>query len=275
MILEDLKLNNKIKVVDVGAAAIAEEPIYKNLVDSKIADLIAIDGDIRQKQKILNSYNGNVSVINEFISDGKDHNLYLCTKESGMTSLLKPDNNALSFFNGFDKFGEVIKTEKIKTKTLDNLENIGSIDFLKIDAQGSELNIISNGTKSLKNCLGLQLEVSYFCLYENQPSFGEIDVYLRGQGYIPHQFLKVKRWSIKPTIFNNNFRIPGNQLLESDIIYIKNPLKLNKIQDEELKKFALLSHHCFKSFDLCVYLILELEKRNLIEKNSHLEYLKN
>ena len=32
MILEDLKLNNKIKVVDVGAAAIAEEPIYKNLV---------------------------------------------------------------------------------------------------------------------------------------------------------------------------------------------------------------------------------------------------
>ena len=87
--------------------------------------------------------------------------------------------------------------------------------------------------------------------------------------------MKVKRWSIKPTIFNNNFRIPGNQLLESDIIYIKNPLKLNKIQDEELKKFALLSHHCFKSFDLCVYLILELEKRNLIEKNSHLEYLKN
>ena len=67
MILEDLKLKNKIKVVDVGAAAIAEEPIYKNLVDSKIADLIAIDGDIRQKQKILNSYNGNVSVINEFI----------------------------------------------------------------------------------------------------------------------------------------------------------------------------------------------------------------
>ena len=273
MILEDLKLNNKIKVVDVGAAAIAEEPIYKNLVDSKIADLIAIDGDIRQKQKILNSYNGNVSVINEFISDGKDHNLYLCTKESGMTSLLKPDNNALSFFNGFSKFGEVIKTEKIKTKKLDNLENIGSIDFLKIDAQGSELNIISNGKKSLKNCLGLQLEVSYFCLYENQPSFGEIDVYLRGQGYIPHQFLKVKRWSIKPTIFNHNFRVPGNQLLESDIIYIKNPLKLNKIQDEELKKFAFLSHHCFKSVDLCVYLILELEKRNLIEKNSHLEYL--
>ena len=275
MILEDLKLNNKINVVDVGAAAIAEMPIYKSLVDSKIADLIAIDGDIRQKQNIINLYNGNVCVINEFISDGKDHNLYLCSKESGMTSLLKPDIKALSFFNGFDKFGEVIKTDKIKTKKLDSLENIGSIDFLKIDAQGSELNIICNGEESLKKCLGLQLEVSYFCLYENQPSFGEIDVYLRGKGYIPHQFLKVKRWSVKPTIFNNNFRVPGNQLLESDIIYIKNPLNLNKIQDEELKKFALLSHHCFKSIDLCVYLILELEKRKLIEKNSHLEYLKN
>ena len=103
-----------------------------------------------------------------------------------MTSLLKPDINALTFFNGFQIFGEVIKTEKINTKKLDSLENIGSIDFLKVDAQGSELNIIRNGEKSLKNCLGMQLEVSYVCLYENQPSFGEIDVYLRGKGYIPH-----------------------------------------------------------------------------------------
>ena len=275
MILDDLKLNQKIKVVDIGAAAIAETPVYKSLVDLEIADLIAIDGDIRQKQSIISLYNEKVSVISEFISDGKEHNLYLCAKESGMTSLLKPDINALTFFNGFQIFGEVIKTEKINTKKLDSLENIGSIDFLKVDAQGSELNIISNGEKSLKNCLGMQLEVSYVCLYENQPSFGEIDVYLRGKGYIPHQFLKIKRWSIKPTIFNNNFRIPGNQLLESDIIYIKNPLNLTNFHDEELKKFVLLSHYCFKSIDLCVHLILELEKRNLIEKNSHLEYLKN
>ena len=61
--------------------------------------------------------------------------------------------------------------------------------------------------------------MSYFSLYEGQPTFGEVDVYMRSIGYVPHQFLQVKRWSIAPTIFNGNFEKPGNQLLES-ILYI-------------------------------------------------------
>ena len=36
MILDDLKLNQKIKVVDIGAAAIAETPVYKSLVDLEL-----------------------------------------------------------------------------------------------------------------------------------------------------------------------------------------------------------------------------------------------
>ena len=112
MILDDLKLNQKIKVVDIGAAAIAETPVYKSLVDLEIADLIAIDGDIRQKQSILSLYNEKVSVISEFISDGKEHYLYLCAKESGMTSLLKPDINSLTFFNGFKYLEKLLKLKK-------------------------------------------------------------------------------------------------------------------------------------------------------------------
>ena len=61
-----------------------------------------------------------------------------------------------------------------------------------MDVQGAELGIFKNGSKALRNCLAMQLEVSYFSLYEDQPSFGEVDVYMRTIGFVPHQF-----WTLK------------------------------------------------------------------------------
>jgi hypothetical protein len=192
-----------------------------------------------------------------------------------MTSLFKPNEKVLNFFNGFANFGKVEKIEKIKTKKLDDIKNLPLIDFTKLDIQGSELTVLKNGVKKLKNCLAIQLEVSFVCLYENQPSFGEVDLWMRSNGYLPHSFLDIKKWSISPTIFNNNFRYPGNQLLESDIIYIKDPFKLELLSDVQLKKFILISHYAFKSIDLTVYLILELEKRNILTKNTFKNYMNN
>jgi len=199
----------------------------------------------------------------------------LCKPESGMTSLLKPKKEALAFFNGFSKIGEVEKIEEIQTTRLDNIENLNFIDFLKMDVQGAELEILKNGREKLKNCLAMQLEVSYFALYENQPSFGDIDVYMRKIGYVPHRFLKVKRWSIAPTIFANNFRRPGNQLLESDIIYVKDPLSISEATDVQLQKLVVLAHYAFESIDYCIYLLIEMERRKLIEEDSHKLYIQN
>ena len=110
-----------------------------------------------------------------------------------------------------------------------------------------------------------------FDIYET----GEIDLWMRSQGFVPHCFLDVKRWSVYPTIFNNNVRTPGNQLLESDIVYIKDPLKLNLLNEDQLKKIAIISHYCFQSVDLSGFIFLELEKRNIVPKDSYKQYILN
>ena len=277
MLIFDLfNLDDKIEIMDVGASVITEVPIYKVLIDKEIALLTAFDGDARQIAKIENAYGkGFVTVLNYFLFDGDKHDVYLCSPASGMSSLFKPKAQALSFFNGFSKFGEVQSIENIQTTRLNDIENIKSPDFLKMDVQGAELEIIKNGTNKLEDCLAIQLEVSYFNLYEKQPSFGEVDVYLRELGFVPHMFLDVKRWAIAPTIFKGNFRVPGNQLLESDIVYIKNPLSLAELSVIQLKKLAILAHYSFKSFDFCVRLIIELEKRGVCDAESHKQYLLN
>lgn len=271
----DFQLAENIQIMDVGASAIAEVPIYKVLLDLNAARLNAFEGDERQIEGIKNAYGSKVDIFKEFLFDGSEQTLYLCSGPSGMTSLFKPKEDALNFFNGFDNFGKVERLEKVQTRRMDSIEKLPQIDFIKMDIQGAELTVLKNGSEKLSNCLAAQLEVSWVCLYENQPTFGDIDVWMRSQGFVPHKFTEVKRWSIAPTVFADNFRVPGNQLLESDIIYIKDPLKLQLLSDLQLKKLAVLSHFCFESIDLCVFVLRELERRNSIEADSHLIYLKS
>lgn len=268
-----LKIDSPIQIMDVGASAIAETPVYKTLIERNWGQLNAFEGDERQIEKIYATYGPHTIIYRQFLFDGTDQTIYLASAPSGMTSLLKPKLAALQFFNGFEQFGQIFSTESVQTKRLDDIEKLPLIDFVKMDIQGAELTVLKNGTEKLKDCLVIQLEVSWICLYENQPTFGEVDVWMRSQGFEPHKLIDLKRWSIAPTIFNNNFRVPGNQLLESDIVYIRDPLNLDVLSDKQISKLAVIAHFSLKSFDLCVHLLRTLEQRGSLEKGVHRQYL--
>jgi len=268
-----VQINETINIADIGASAIAETPVYKELITKGLGHLFAFDGDERHITKLLKLYGSNATVLNYFLGDGKEHTAYICNEESGMTSLLKPSKKALEFFNGFTQFGEVIKEEKVNTHKLNGISEIDNIHFIKIDVQGSELNVLENGIKKLSDCVAIQLEISFICLYENQPTFGDIDVWMRKQGFAPHSFLDVKRWAIAPTIRDNNFRIPFNQLLEADIVYIKDPLNLEDFLPDQLKMLGVIADNFFKSPDLTVHCLRELISRGEIDKKIVQDYL--
>jgi FkbM family methyltransferase len=254
-------LQTRLEVMDIGAACIAEVPIYKRLMDRGLAHLHAFEGDERQVAKIKQTYGEHVTVYPVFLFDGSKQTVYIAAEASGMTSLLPPRIQAQKFFNGFEKFGQVLSTELLDTHRLDDVPGVPCVDFLKMDIQGAELTVLKNGGSVLQQCVAIQLEVSFVALYESQPTFGEVDMWMRSKGFMPHCFLDVKRWSIAPTIRNNNFRSPFNQLLEADIVYIRDPLTASSWSDEQLRKLILIAHDCFASTDLAIFLLLELERR--------------
>ena len=77
----------------------------------------------------------------------------------------------------------VEKKEVIDATTLDNLYHqsiIRELDFLKIDVQGSELDILHGGRDIINdNILGIQIEAEFKQLYKSQPLFAEIDSDIR------------------------------------------------------------------------------------------------
>jgi hypothetical protein len=249
-LLDELQLPDAIQVMDVGASAINEVPVYKTLLEHDAAHLHAFEGDDRQIAGIEAAYGVRATIHRDFLFDGEERTLFLTSGPSGMTSLLNPRIPALRFFNGFEFFGRVERTMRVQTRRLDDIAAVPPLD-----------------------CVAVQLEVSFIGLYENQPPFGEVDMWMRSQGFAPHCFVDVKRWSIAPTVFMNNFRVPGNQLLEGDMVYVKDPLRLSELSVAQLKKLAALAHYCFRSYDLCVFVLMELERRSSIPASAHQRYL--
>ncbi|MFT3673074.1 FkbM family methyltransferase [Aestuariivirga sp.] len=274
-ILDVIRPSEKIQIMDVGASAINEQPVYKVLLDNDLAHLNAFEGDDRQIEGIRQAFGDKATVFREFLYDGRDATVYFTTPASGMTSLLQPNPKTLKFFNGFEIFGRVERTATIPTRRMDDIEGLPNVEFIKMDIQGAELTVLQNGRERLRDCLAIQLEVSFVNLYHGQPSFGEVDVWMRSQGMIPHRFLGIKPWVIAPTVFNNNFRIPGNQLMEADVVYMKDPRELKSFTDTQIRKAILLAHFCFGSIDLVVHFILELERRGNVPAETHRHYMQS
>ena len=70
---------------------------------------------------------------------------------------------------------------EIDTITLDYFieqNNIGKIDFVKIDVQGAELDIFQGGFNTLKNVLKIVTEVEFIHHYIDQPLFGDVCKFL-------------------------------------------------------------------------------------------------
>ncbi len=268
-----LDFTGTVQVADIGAAFIAEVPPYKPLIDRGIGFLNAFDADQRQHEKIREAFGGRVKVFSNIVGDGRDAQLRLASPASGMSSLLEPHAENLAFFNGFSSFGKIYSTETVNTSRLDDIAGLPKLDFLKMDIQGSEMAVLMNGAAKLSGCVAIQLEISFVPLYRGQPCFGEVDVWMSEQNFIPHAMTDLKRWSISPLIRDNNFRVPFNQLLEGDIVYFRDPISAQSLSVEQIKKLALVAHYSYASPDMAVHLLKILVNHKAIEADAVQRYL--
>lgn len=271
--LIDLLMPQRVtEIVDIGANPVDGEPPYAPML--KYGGVCRVTGFEPQEvalQKLIDTKSNQERYLPYVVGDGSERILNVCFAE-GMTSLFRPDKKVLEIFPPFESWGKVISQQKVLTKKLDSIAEIGELDYLKIDIQGGELDVFRNGRSKLKKTVLIQTEVSFIPLYEDQPTFSDIDIELRSQGFIPHFFPTLKNWMISPLVINNDPRIPLNQLIEADIVYVKDFTKPESISNEQLKHLALISHICYGSFDLSMRCIAILEQRGAIKAGSMIRY---
>jgi hypothetical protein len=100
---------------------------------------------------------------------------------------MNPDNptsTGVSIYKENSNFFERATTLEIPMYRLDSLvpaeENF---DFLKIDVQGAEIDVLEGTTRLIPSIKWIFLEVSFINYNEGAPLFDEVYMYLRNLGY--------------------------------------------------------------------------------------------
>ncbi len=83
--------------------------------------------------------------------------------------------------------------------------------FVKIDTQGTELQVLAGAGDRLSRVRGLQVELSLVPLYDGQPLLEQVVAAVRGMGYVPT--------AMEPDFFDPS----TGELLQADGIFVRRP----------------------------------------------------
>ena len=252
-------INNETPLVicDIGASSVDPTPFIDELLKNVDCFLYGFEPNEEEFKKL--NQTDKKKYFNYAVGNGQIENLNICSS-SGMTSILEPDFEYLKLFYGFSDWAKIIKKVKVQTKKLDDVNLDKKIDFLKIDVQGYEYEVIKNGNNTIKDCLIVQLETSPIPLYKNEKSFAHICLQLENLGFQLHSFNKINTRCFKPVVLQNNIYSGLNHLFQLDCVFIKKLNLLDNLDLEGLKKIALILFYSFGSYDLVDYIVSKISK---------------
>jgi hypothetical protein len=161
----------------------------------------------------------------------------------------------------------------VTTRRLDDVAEIAHMDFLKMYVQGGERDVLAHAKAKLKDAVTIQTEVSFVPLYKNQPPFGEIDLTLRELGFLPHCVTGTKIWPLSPMVVGSEPNRGIRQLLETDMVYVRDISRKDNMSAEQWKHLALVAHHCYGSYDLALKAIISLMELGAVPADASKRYL--
>jgi FkbM family methyltransferase len=232
-------MKEKIRLIDVGTRGGIHprwKPFYETL------EVMAFEPNA-QECAALNSgrYPYSVRFIPAALGagDGQRATLFICRKP-GCSSVLRP-NIELCGIYPFGKYMEVVDEHPVTLQRMDTVCGDFQPDVLKVDTQGTELDVLRGAGRLLDNALAVELEVGFVQLYLGQPLFADVDCFMRQQGFTLRG-LRRTYWRAKA----NHVHSDGGQIMHGDALY----LRLDRINCQ--KGHAILS--AYRQYDLLAYL---------------------
>lgn len=149
------------------------------------------------------------------------------SRRPGATSTLEPNPAVLDQF-GADNWSELVDiVERVAVPAVTLAEFAGAaglrhIDFLKLDTQGNELDILKSAGTFLNQVGVIKTEVEFLQMYRDQPLFDQVAAYLHDHGF---ELVDIE---ISPSCrrFHRFDRLPptGYRLVWADLIMVRRPL---------------------------------------------------
>ena len=169
-------------VIHIGAH-FGEEA--KDYIDNGITEMVFFE-PLSESLKVLEenlSYianDANVMIYPVALgNETKDVEMYVSNRDRMCSSILKPKVVLEQYPDiTFDE------RETVEMMRLDDTElEFDKFNFLNIDVQGYELEVLKGGAKTLENIDYIYTEINRAEVYENTPHVDELDTYLKPYGF--------------------------------------------------------------------------------------------
>jgi len=212
----------------------------------------------------LNAAKGpNETYLSHVVGDGGEAvlNIY---RGSGFASCFPIDESSVRLISGMERYARKVDEVRLRSVRLDDCDAVDSIDFLKIDVQGSELAVIRNGREKLRDAVAIQTEVRFLPLYEGEPGFGELDLELQDQGFLLHELIGMKPFRLNSRFASRVRRRDRRQLIDGDAIYVRDLRSIDDWTDRQVAVLALLALSAFRDIDLALFVLESLEARGVV-----------
>ena len=257
--------NTDLNILDIGATGGIQNKwkLIKNVLNVTLVEPNVTDELKENSFKTLN-------IIRKifYSKPNKTQKLFI-TKYHLCSSLYKPNYSYLSKFKGktdffsLDSF-EIVKEIDLETTTVDSSFEKKTLDFIKIDAEGSHLDILEGSSKKLDEILGLEIECEFFHIREKNHLYSEVIDYLKKFNFEFIDFLSIIRWE------RHKFRDTGQPQL-ADLFFLKNPdsvindFNSNVISEKILLKYIIILS-IYNRSDL-LNLVISKVNKDFVKKN--------
>jgi FkbM family methyltransferase len=244
-----------IRIVDIGAMSLGEgrDP-YEALTQNGPTRIVGFEPVAAECEKLKALHGERRTYLPYAVGDGQRRVFHTCNFPM-TSSLYEPNTALLDKFQNLENLVRVVERSEIETRRLDDIPEVAETDYLKVDVQGAEADVLAHATHVLKNTLVVHTEVEFVPIYREQPLFADVDAILRRHGFLFHRFASISGRMFKPLLNKTNVNAMGSQWLWADAVYVRDFMQLAALTAEQLLKLAIILHTLYQSFDLCAFVL--------------------
>jgi len=177
--------------------------------------------DAEEYQRLSTASAKGFSYFHTAVGGRDERRTLYVTRNPACSSLLRPNLALYGRFKDCAPEFEVVEEKPIDVVSLDSFlagAGVHVVDFLDLDTQGSELEILDGAQSFLeKSVVALKCEVEFAPLYEGQPLFGDVDRCLRKFGFM---LFDLSRSRYRRANFPA-YALTRGQLLWGDALYLR------------------------------------------------------
>ena len=255
-LFRDIIGENPIVLVDVGArggVARKWQPLKRSI------KVIGFEPDANECQRLNKATRKNDVFFPVALFNKKGRINLNLTRKLSCSSIFEPNYALVERFLDSENY-DVTSSIEIPCDTMDGIvetSQITDIDFIKLDAQGAELQILEEARNTLSQfCVfGIEIELGFSPLYKDQPLFADVDGLLKEKGFSLFDIAVPLGRKVRKTTENQSKALKG-QVLWTHAVYFRDFLseKNKPLEDLSLEKaaktIAIAELHGFNDFAL-------------------------